>query len=87
MYRLGGTGVDANIYVKRYAHHQKALVFLSSFLSLDLDFDQHLSLLIGVYLVHFEQKSTEIKPKRNISSMFLVPLGLVRLEVCVPPLG
>ena len=38
-----------------------------------------------MYLVHFDQESSEKKEKKNISTIFLVPLGLVRFEVCVPP--
>ena len=37
------------------------------------------------HLAHFEQKSTEKQAKKNISTVFLVPLSLVRFKVCAPP--
>ena len=39
-------------------------------------------LLIGI---HFQRESTEKQANWNISTFFLVPLGLVGFEVCVPP--
>ena len=42
LFRPRGTRVDPNKNVKKFAHHRKALVFLSSFLSLNFNFDHHL---------------------------------------------
>ena len=42
LFRPRGTRVDPNINVKKFAYHWKALVFLSSFMSLNLNFDHHL---------------------------------------------